>query len=51
MIIISQLLLRARYNEMSASRAAAKELKLKKKIYEHGDKARRLLAWRRTKTN
>ena len=36
---------RARYNEFSASRAAAKVLKLKQNFYEHGDKAGRLLAW------
>ena len=38
-------LLRARYNEVSASRAAAKVLQLKQNFYEHGDKAGRLLAW------
>lgn len=37
--------LRARYNDMSATRAAAKVLKMTQTFYERGDKAGRLLAW------
>ncbi len=39
------LLLRSQYNELSASRAASKVLRLKQKFYEYGDKTGRLLAW------
>ena len=40
------ILLRAQYNEMSASKAAANLLKLKQSIFDQGEKAGKILAWR-----
>ncbi len=40
------LLLRSRYNDLSASRAASKVLRLKLIFYEYWDKTGRLLAWK-----
>ena len=40
------LLLRAQYNEMSASKAAANLLKLKQSIFDQGEKSGKILAWR-----
>ncbi len=40
------LLLRSRYNDLSASRAASKVLRLKLIFYEYLDKTGRLLAWK-----
>lgn len=40
------LLLRAQYNEISASKAAANLLKLKQSIFDQGEKSGKILAWR-----
>uniref|UniRef100_A0A669DNA9 Reverse transcriptase domain-containing protein n=1 Tax=Oreochromis niloticus TaxID=8128 RepID=A0A669DNA9_ORENI len=42
----SLLLLRAQYNEISASKAIANLLKLKQSVFDQGEKSGKILAWR-----